>query len=423
MLDNGIIKDLVFPNARYTTGSADKLALGISFVLAKQWVDTHASNVKRAIVRRSEEGVYMGKAKHGYYKDRNGYMRPDDENWTLIKEAFDRRMKGDSLSSIADWLKAEGYPKQTRHGKRPTIIIDDAFMSSVFKEPIYAGVSVYGNEVTDLRAAYDFEPVISEEDFCAMNGLDGIERHVMASRHKKEIRGNFLRGIVICLGCDRPLAPTVTTKPKQKTKYFYYRCDTQGCPYYRINVRAKLLIDAALGFVRSHPITQPHIYDHFVQEVRRIAEERRLKSADESRSLEQQRNAARRQLSDLKEMLQKNDDRDVQRLFNVDLKKMALKVRELDQAIKKLAKEREVLKERIPTYEKFVELTRSLAEILDQITVVRQLDWSFRKLFSNFYVEGKKVAKITQNSPYRELCGSPDSAMVTPARVELALQA
>jgi hypothetical protein len=35
------------------------------------------------------------------------------------------------------------------------------------------------------------------------------------------------------------------------------------------------------------------------------------------------------------------------------------------------------------------------------------LDYIMKKVFMNFFVEGKKVVNITQNSPFRELCESP----------------
>jgi hypothetical protein len=40
------------------------------------------------------------------------------------------------------------------------------------------------------------------------------------------------------------------------------------------------------------------------------------------------------------------------------------------------------------------------------------LDFIIKKLFMNVTVTNQKVTDITQNSPFRELCGSPNSAMV-----------
>jgi len=59
--------------------------------MSKQFSDHLSDRVTMANRRIINEGKYANKAKHGYKKDRNGYLRPDGKNFTLIKEAFEMR--------------------------------------------------------------------------------------------------------------------------------------------------------------------------------------------------------------------------------------------------------------------------------------------------------------------------------------------
>ncbi|MDP2632051.1 MAG: hypothetical protein Q8P30_04795 [Candidatus Uhrbacteria bacterium] len=45
--------------------------------------------------------------------------------------------------------------------------------------------------------------------------------------------------------------------------------------------------------------------------------------------------------------------------------------------------------------------------------IMADLDFIMRKIFMNVTITDQKVADITQNSPFRELCLDTDSAMVT----------
>lgn len=55
---------------------------------------------------------------------------------------------------------------------------------------------------------------------------------------------------------------------------------------------------------------------------------------------------------------------------------------------------------------------------MQKIVNMEDLDFVLTKVFSSFVVDGKKVAKIAQNSPFGELCGSPDSVLVARRGIE-----
>ena len=88
LLDKGIIKDLQFVNFTFDNNASGKMLLGIAFVLSKQYSDQLSDVVTRGIRRSIEEGKWLTTAKHGYYRDRNQLLRPDGNNFHLIKKAW-----------------------------------------------------------------------------------------------------------------------------------------------------------------------------------------------------------------------------------------------------------------------------------------------------------------------------------------------
>jgi len=85
MVDRGEIKDIKFANGMYFTNDpTGKMMLGMAFVQAKQFIDTHSQNIQRGINNITKDGKSYGQAKHGYYKDGQKFLRPDYENWEKL---------------------------------------------------------------------------------------------------------------------------------------------------------------------------------------------------------------------------------------------------------------------------------------------------------------------------------------------------
>lgn len=111
LIDKGIIRDLKFVSFNFDNNTSGKMLLGIAFVLSKQYSDQLSDDVTRGVKKNIEEGKYINSPKHGYYKDKNQYLRPDGRNFQLIKEAFQKRLEGETIKNIAEFLNEEGYIK------------------------------------------------------------------------------------------------------------------------------------------------------------------------------------------------------------------------------------------------------------------------------------------------------------------------
>lgn len=109
LIDKQIIKDLQFVSFTFENSTAGKMLLGISFVLSKQYSDKLSDDVKRGMRRSTEEGRYLSKAKHGYYRDINQMLQPDRNNFALLKNAWQLRLEGKTQEEIAEYVNKEGY--------------------------------------------------------------------------------------------------------------------------------------------------------------------------------------------------------------------------------------------------------------------------------------------------------------------------
>lgn len=426
LLDRGIIKDLKFANNFvFANEPSGKMLLGISFVMAKQYSDQHGQNVDRAIRRKTSEGKYAGShTKHGYYKDGAHYLRPDGENFALISEVFTMRLRKASLADIATRLREQGYPRKTKHTAPRKLVISVKFISDLLRDPFYAGAMVFGKQVINLFEKYDFVPVISAEDFDRLCKQDGITKgFTLTNIIKKpgDIKADLMREMVTCAGCNQHMSTGITTNSKKKAHYFYFRCDTPTCKRFKKSVRAKVILEAIYDFLEKHPLATKKSYDRYVPEMKRIIELQGKETESTLRSLSLQLRHVAERITEAKREVHEEEDATLKKAFKQDLKEQLEKAQKLETQIKKLKQSREHANDIILTYESFIELFQNLATRIQKIDRMDQLDFVIKKLFSNFTVDGKKVTHITQNSPFRELCGSPNSensVMVAPGGIE-----
>lgn len=433
LLDRGDIRDIKFANGYYfQNDAAGKMMLGIAFVQAKQFSDQHSQNVKRGISRITAEGKCYDRPKHGYYKDKDKYLRPDAENWQLIRKAFEMRLSREpkcTLKQVATWLQEQGYPLKTKHTERKRLNVNEKFVSDLFRDPFYAGALVFGKSIVNLSEKYNFEPVISPDEFDQLAKLDGINKKFTLAeviKPKGSVKADLMRGMVICAGCNHTMSTGITPKqlPSGTKNYYYFRCDTKGCRYKGTSVRAKVILEAAFDFLDNHPLNFEKGYEAYKREMSRQIAERDAELQSKLKSLNKQHEAATERADETKELLKRHaEDVLLVKEFKSDLKQHLEKQKELENEIHKVQRKRETSKEAIKSYEEFIELFKNLAQRIKEINKMDDLDYIIRKVFMNFVVDGKKITQITQNSPFGELCGTPSSVMVAPRGIEPLLTA
>jgi site-specific DNA recombinase len=407
LLDKRIIKDLRFVSFSFENTTAGKMLLGMTFVLSKQYSDQLSDNVSRGNRRSIDEGKYINRAKHGYYKDRNQYLRPDSDNFVLIKQAFHMRLAGKTLDEIAAYLNEKGYSRRQKDGSYRLFKMTKQKVDKFLVDPAYTGVVRYGKNVVDLSTKYDFTPVITVEEFQGINKLSRNQVFRLARRFRKPetVKADLLRGMVICAECGEPMIAGITAKKAKDgiTRYFYYRCDTEDCSRHGKSMRAKVIVDYVCDFLKKKPFSAPGSYEHYVKEMGAVSAKRQRDAKSTIASLEARKRTLQNRHQRTKELLLSDDDPETRAAFRGDLKKIAADLRNVDSEIKKGREAIAANKGSVLTHAEFLELMEKLPKILHGMKTMADIDFAIRKMYLNFTVNGKNVVKATLCQPFDEL--------------------
>lgn len=409
LLDKQVIKDLKFVAYTHTNDASGMMLLGITFVLAKQYSDQLRDVVNRSIRRSIEEGTYINKAKHGYKKDRNQYLRPDDRNFTLIVEAFQMRLKGIILDEIAEYLNDNNYTRQnTALGKTYKAHMQKEAVRRFMKDPVYAGVVMYGKHVVDLTEIYNFVPAVSVEDFMKINELEKSSDIIKLAKNFKRggtVKSDLLRNKVICAGCGEARLTGITPKKlKNETKnYFYYRCETEGCVFENKSTRAKVVLDFAIDYFKKKPFSNFEAYEHYKAEMQRVSNQRLKESQDSVRVKKSELTKLEERIVDLKSAMVLEKDEEVKKYQKEDFQKTSDDIIQLNSDIEALEKKINAVKGATLTYSEFLELFDNMALRLAKTDKMEDLNMLLQKVFLNFTVNKKNVEGYTLNEPFASL--------------------
>lgn len=412
LLDKNIIKDLKFATSTFENNPTGKMLLGISFVLSKQYSEHLSETVQRGNRRQTEErGRFLGHLLHGYYISNDDRLYPDGENFLIIKEAFQMRVRGAQQKEIVKYLNSQGgYTRIRRGGAPKPYVWDKDAVSKMLKNPTYAGILVYGDSIANLVDAYGFEPVISVPEFLTINKAKDFTPGAFQSTAKiKQPKVKFLNRMVICGHCGKSMTASITTK--KTGSYFRFRCETVDCEFKGSGPRAKVLIDFALNWLDDHRFTTKENYDNYIQEVRLQSRVRSKEIVNSMRQTQAAITAKQAQYEATKRAVV-NNDKDIARHYIGDLERYESELNDLRNAYEHLVTEKEGLSSAIVSYENYLKLFENVANLLRSVKSFGKLDDMLRKFYSNFVVKGYYVPpnnKITRwevtdfklNEPYK----------------------
>jgi DNA invertase Pin-like site-specific DNA recombinase len=408
LLDKRIIKDLKFKSFSFDNNTSGKMLLGITFVLSKQYSDHLSDSVNRGNKLSIEEGKHINKPKHGYYKDSNQFLRPDEGNFILIKNAFKLRLDGKTFKEIATYLNENNYCRAQKSGTHRLMKMDAQQVHKFMRDPIYAGVSVYGKRVTVLADKYEFEPAVSVEDFMKINNLDGSSKLIKFAQKQHRgynIKANLMRGMIICDECGEIMHAGITPKKSKNgiVRYFYYRCDNDICARHGKSVRAKIIMDYIYNFLDKKPFSSQVSYDHYTEEMKSVSAERILDARKILLSMKTQKRKLEERFTDTKELLVGDKDNKLKDHFKNDLDKIKDGIESFTESIEKQEKLIANGKGSLLTYSDFLELMEKMGQTMAKTKNMKELDYLCRKVFMNFTIKGKKVIESTLSSPFDNL--------------------
>lgn len=405
LLDKGTLQDLRFATSTFENSPTGKMLLGISFVLSKQYSEHLSESVTRGNTHKIEEGKFFGKFKHGYALNRYGELHPDGNNFSIIQQAFQKRLEGMSQVDIATWLNSSGYEahKKVNVGsddeklyeyKHVSYVWDKDAVSKVLKDPLFAGVLKYGDALCNLEEFYDFIPVVSVEDFFKINKIssfnsDKLVSSIMANKKRDTTKADLLRGMVHCGYCGKSFSSGLTSKilaadkeNGKKTFYYNYKCETDGCEFKNKSVRANKVLTCAYEILEEYLFTTNDNYADYLAVARSKVSEDAKALRSELMSLTRYIGEKRKEFEQAKSLILESPD--MKKYYNLD--ELDQQRSELEAQYKELSERLGADKAAILTYEQYLELFSSISVKLRQTHDLSMIDQVLRKFFSNFTV-------------------------------------
>ena len=164
----------------------------------------------------------------GYGKDDGDRYVVDPEQARFVTEAFQRRLRGEAVNSIAADFARRGVRSRTGRPCGYNMVFN------MLRNERYTGVYEWGG----IRQEGGMPAIVDRETFMAAQMVQGRKRR------KDEEWGDFsLSGRVICQGCGRSM-PGVSGRGYKGRKYDYYACKRCDMKAVRRDWLERSIIDA-----------------------------------------------------------------------------------------------------------------------------------------------------------------------------------
>lgn len=417
LIDTGMIKDLRFARAHFENTPNGKMMLGISFVLSKHYSEHLSESVTRGNRRITESGHVLRNQIHGYVVTEDHRLVADEANYLFIEQAFKMRSERKGLAEIVGYLNGTGYQVYRKKRGHADYKFNVNAVSNMLRDPIYAGVILYGKN-SGLLTEIDegFTAMISEEQFLEINGAKNFLSHKFTGRVRvaPATNSDFLRRMVKCADCSRFMTTTITHKwlDKEKTKkdyYFYFKCETKACPMKGSGPRGQVLLDFAYKFLNEIRFTGEANFERYKID----AEQNAKKTTAQTETFIKSRTALRtKKITEFEnaKIMAADKENPLHKYYTAsDLAGLERDIKnytdEIDKAKKLLIRQSDA----IGSYADYLELYDNVADLLYKTTSMETADEIIRIFFSNFTVKGEAKAPAYKQKqwPVSDYCLEP----------------
>ena len=404
MIDNDVIKDLQFVSHPFTNDANGKMLLGMLFVFSKQYSDSLSERVQRGVDGNWEEGKSGGTPKWGYVRNDDGIYEPDD-NYEFIKEAWRRRLEGQSCAVINDYLRENDVhrmTKSTKVSRKIKMYQSQSTIEGVFQDTFYFGKLQQSGDAVFLPDIYQFQPMITEEQYNTVQSLGYLSKRKLDPKRPRIFKP--LVGIIYCGVCNgpKPLSAGRHLPRAQKYHVLGYTCKNKGCTRTPKMVRAHYIFDGIDDALRGINITD-QVYDEYEKRIGAYTDKKITKIKTEINSLKGAITHRRSELEELSLGLAKIDKKSPAFKINENrINELAIECSDMEE--KKLA-----LLEKVKDPVK-IKLTRSqllnlLKNLPDKMKAANtyQKDLLCRKMMLNLVVDNKNTPTIIWKEPFATL--------------------
>lgn len=391
LVDRGLIRDLQFSTFTFENTPAGKMLLGITFVMAKQYSEHLAESVDRGNKRAVEDGEFIGKFKHGYVINANRNFDPDPRNFTKIKHMFQMALEGKSQKEMRLWINEQNYTVQKRpQGEYVTHLWSKDDVSKLIRDPHYAGVHKWGKSLTDLLDLYDFERMISVQEFLKINRIDNLNSNKVLALHspRTSTKADLLRGMIYCDACHKTMTSMIIEKRYKDTGEikegrFYYKCETPECMLTGKSVRAGVVINSAVSFFQQYLFITQSNYKAYLEAAQARADIKAVEMTSLINKLKVTIANKEKAYEKTKELIRDNPELKSHYDLDKDSKEIELLKKDYKQTVLK----RENIKNTLPAFKEYLKLIESTPVVLQKIRDMKTMDTLLRIFFSNFTIK------------------------------------
>lgn len=193
---------------------------------------------------------------------------------------------------------------------------------------------------------------------------------------------------------------------EKEARKFYYRCDYEKCSFrskskerFRHHVRAKVIVDFVIDFLRKNDLATKEIYDHYVDDAKKVQKEKLHFLKHEKKSIIEKIKRLDNKIKKIKEYLLDADE-DLKEDYENDFKSAKTQLKETKALSKKINEKIEENKVLLLTFSKFTEQVRKIPDEIEKTKVLKRKDYLIQKIFSNIAIKDKKVALYQLNKPF-----------------------
>lgn len=402
LLDNEIIKDLKFVSHPFSNDAAGKMLLGILFVMAKQYSEKLSVDITRGNDRSTMEGRMVGISKHGYMKDANGRLRPDGDNFAILYEAFRRKLNGDTLEKVAKYVREAGYFRRGKDNREVRVNIHPSTMGKIFSDPVYTGILKYGQQYVNLMELFDFVPMLTVEEYIKLNKFRSYDQAFKVRKTKRSDslkKADLLSGRVLCSACGEVTQAGISAS-RTKKKYYYFRCETEGCERENKGTRAKVIVEFVKEFLAQKPFTSKKAYSSYKQEIVRIQHQAMAELNGQINASKRHTGLLNDDIASIKSNLSKETDEEVKRVQKDELKLLDEKLLAAKTLLEELLSKKAKVSKAPITFEEFTAIMEALPDKIDKVQSTTELNAIISKIFLNLTVDTKNVVAYTLNKPF-----------------------
>ena len=409
LLDKGKIVDLKFATYTFIRDANGIMTLGIQFVLAKQYSDNLSASSSRGSKNIAKEGKSPSKKpKYGYLINPARFFRPDGNNYDLLIQAFRMALDRIGLEQISDFLKVNDFHfrgKPTKMSKQK--------LSSVFNDPFYAGIYLYGSEIVELTSVDNlFKPMVTPLDFME---LRRVTNNAYTFK-KRRIKVLLFSKMVTCGYCGNLMSPGLpTSSGKSKNRYLDIRCNNSECEWkldrsIKRGVRGKVIFDHIVDFLSSGLEVDKEAYENYREEAKVVLANKRGEYIGLIKSLNRQIQNTNSAMEIKSQSLANAKGKLIDEL-NSQIEELRQERDQLEQKIKDMKEAVTAIDHNIDSelmsYENFLNFFKNLAVLVKNSDNQLLVDKVIRMVFLNFEVKGGKVSKYSLNPDFERYVKIP----------------